>query len=312
MLINLIPDFLAVLHAADRATAYGRYFDTHRLILDAYWRNYVVDPDGPHFAEVVRSTVTADRQDLLATLERLDVVARARLAESRCAELLEQDVDVDIVLMVGVGAANAGELVVNGRGIAFVCLEHFTSIPNPETQGLGLDPELIPLWLSHEIAHGVRYTSATSRAELRQLVAEHNGSYSYWETARRASLRELVINEGLAVQVSEAVSPGHAAWEYFGYARRQYARIRELEAVIARAMEADLDRKGLGLRLKYLSGGMSDEARTVDRFVIPERAGYYIGVRMVAPAIAARGLAWCVRASAAELTTLSASAAASA
>jgi hypothetical protein len=312
MLINLIPDFLAVLHAADRAAAYSRYFDSHRPILDAYWRNYVVDPEGPHFAEVVRSTVTADRRDLLATLERLDVVSRARKAESRCAELLEQDIDVDIVLMVGVGAANAGELVVDGRGIAFICLEHFTSIPNPETQGLGLDPELIPLWLSHEIAHGVRYTSPTSRAELRQLVAEQNGFYSYWETARRASLRELVINEGLAVQVSEAVSPGHAAWEYFGYARRQYARIRELEAVIARAMESDLDRKGLGLRLKYLSGGMSDEARSVDRFVIPERAGYYVGARIVAPAIAARGLPWCVRASAAELTTLSASAVASA
>ena len=36
------------------------------------------------------------------------------------------DCDVDVVLMVGVGAANAGELVVDGRGIAFVCLEHFT------------------------------------------------------------------------------------------------------------------------------------------------------------------------------------------
>ena len=41
------------------------------------------------------------------------------------------DVDFDVVLMVGVGAANAGELVVDGRGIAFVCLEHFTGVANP-------------------------------------------------------------------------------------------------------------------------------------------------------------------------------------
>jgi hypothetical protein len=61
--------------------------------------------------------------------------------------------------MAGVGAANAGELVVNGRGVAFVCLEHFTSIANPATRGLGLDPELIPMWLAHEIAHA----SATPR-----------------------------------------------------------------------------------------------------------------------------------------------------
>ncbi|MBC7789813.1 MAG: hypothetical protein H7Z74_07690 [Anaerolineae bacterium] len=67
-------------------------------------------------------------------------------------------------------------------------------------------------------------------------------------------------------------------------------------------MTDDLDRTGLGLRLKYLSGGMSDSARALDeRHVIPERAGYYLGARMVESAIAARGLAWAVRASAIEL-----------
>ena len=50
----------------------------------------------------------------------------ARNTEQQCRELLAMDCDVDVVLMVGVGAANAGELVVDGRGIAFVCLEHFT------------------------------------------------------------------------------------------------------------------------------------------------------------------------------------------
>ncbi len=152
--------------------------------------------------------------------------------------------------MVGVGAANAGELVVDGRGIAFVCLEHFTGVANPTTQGLGLDPELIPLWLAHEMTHAVRYTSPASRSEMRPLVTECGGYYSYWETGRRAALRELLVNEGLAVQVSRLVSPGHAAWEYFGYGRRQYARVRELEPVITRAVSADIDRAGLGLRLR--------------------------------------------------------------
>jgi hypothetical protein len=217
-----------------------------------------------------------------------------------------------VVLMVGVGAANAGELVVDGRGIAFVCLEHFTSVSNPDTQGLGLDPELIPLWLSHEISHAVRYTSPASRSEMRLLVEEAGGYYSYWETGRRASLRELLINEGLAVQVSRAISPGHAIWEYFGYGRRQYARIRELESVMVRAVSGDLDHAGLGLRLRYLSGGMSDDARTVDRYVLPERSGYFLGARMAEPAIAARGLSWAVRASAQEITAFANSAAATA
>ena len=301
MLINLLPDFLSILDSTDRVAAYHRYYETHRPLLEAYWHNYVIEPEGPHFHDVVRAAVVADRADLRAMLERTDVAALARATEAQCRALLDADVDIDIVLMVGVGAANAGELVVRGRGIAFVCLEHFTSVANPETEGLGLDPELVPLWLAHEIAHAVRYTSPGSRSEMRALVAEANGFYSYWETGRRASLRELLANEGLAVQVARAISPGHAAWEYFGYGRRQYARVRELESVIARAVAPDLERSGLGLRLRYLSGGMSDEARRAERWVLPERAGYYLGARMVEPAIAAHGLSWAVRASAREL-----------
>ena len=206
--------------------------------------------------------------------------------------------------MVGVGAANAGEMVVDGRGIAFVCVEHFTSVANPTTRGLGLDPELIPMWLAHEIAHCVRYTSPQSRSEMRQLVAEAGGYYSYWETGRSATLREHLVNEGLAVQASRRFSPGHAPWEYFGYARKQYARIRELEAVLSRAVADDLDRAGLGLRLRYLSGGMSDESRTVQRYILPERAGYFLGARMVEDAIAERGLPWALRAGALEIASL--------
>ena len=312
MLINLLPDFFAVLNSTDRVAAYQRYYQAHRRILEPYWNNYVVDPDGPHFGDVARSTALADRSDLREMLERTDVVALARDTEARCTRLLEADADVDVVLMVGVGAANAGELVVDGRGIAFACLEHFTSVANPDTQGLGLDPELIPLWLAHEMAHAIRYTSPTSRSDMRRLVADAGGNYSYWETGREAPLRELLVNEGLAVHVSQAISPGHAAWEYFGFGRRQYARVRELEAVIARAVSEDLDRAGLGLRLRYLSGGMSDEARTVDRYVLPERSGYYLGARMADAAITERGIAWAVRASATELGGLARGAAATA
>ena len=112
--------------------------------------------------------------------------------------------------------------------------------------------------------------------------------------------------------MSQAISPGHAAWEYFGFGRRQYARVRELESVIGRAVLEDLDRAGLGLRLRYLSGGMSDEARTVDRYVLPERSGYYLGARMVEAAVTERGLAWAIRARANELGQLARGAAASA
>jgi hypothetical protein len=312
MLINLLPDFFAVLNSTDRIAAYHRYFDTHRNILEAYWANYVLDPDGPHFADVARSAALAGRGDLRTMLERMDVVSLARDTEEQCQALLDIDSEIDVVLMVGVGAANAGELVVNGRGIAFICLEHFTSVANPETHGLGLDPELIPLWLAHEIAHTVRYTSPESRSQMHQVITDMEGYYSYWETGQRVSLGELLVNEGIAVHVSRVISPGHAAWEFFGYDRREYARVREMEPVITRSLIPSLDSAGLGLRLKYLSEGMTDERRKSADQILPERSGYYIGAKMAEHAIATRGYAWTTRASAKEIMAVAGEAAESA
>lgn len=300
MLINLVPDFLAVLDASDRESAYRQYLENHRPVLDAYWRNYVLDPDSPHAGEIITNALRADRSDLLALLKRADLTPIAEDAIARAHDVLRIDRPTDVYLMVGVGGANAGELVVGGRGIAFICLEHFTGRVNPETYGMGLDPELIPAWIAHELAHAVRYTSPGSRSDLRRLVADAGGYYDYWETGSRASLRELLLNEGLAVHASEAAAPGHGAADYFGYARRQYHRLRELEAFLRRAAEPDLDRAGLGLRLRYLSGGMSPSSRLVAGRVLPERAGYYLGYRMAEALVAERGIAEALRAAAGE------------
>ena len=81
---------------------------------------------------------------------------------------------------------------------------------------------------------------------------------------------------------------------------------------MARAIAPELDEAGLGLRLRYLSGGMSDDARSVDRYVLPERSGYFVGARMVEPAVTARGLPWAIRASALEIAEVGQAAAASA
>ena len=99
MLINLLPDFFAVLNSTDRIAAYHRYFDNHRSLLEAYWANYVVEPDSPHFAEVVKSAALAGRTDLRTMLERMDVVTLARNTEDQCRTLLEVDSDIDVVLM---------------------------------------------------------------------------------------------------------------------------------------------------------------------------------------------------------------------
>jgi hypothetical protein len=146
----------------------------------------------------------------------------------------------------------------------------------------------------------VRYTSPASRSELKRLIAEAGGSYDYWETGSRASLRELLLNEGVAVHAARAAAPGMPDEEYFGFTRRQYRRMRELESFLFRAVGPDLDRAGLGLRLRFLSGGMSPAARLAQGRVLPERSGYYIGARMAEPLVVERGAGAALRAAASE------------
>src|SRR5207302_215008 len=303
MLVNLVPEFLATLAAPDPFAAYHEYLDRHRPVLSAYWQNYVLDPESPHAEPIIDSALRADRSDLKRLLEDVDVVAVAEDALRRATAMLEADCPVDLYVMVGVGAANAGELVVGGRGIAFVCLEHFTGRPNPQTYGMGLAPHLLPLWIAHEVAHAVRYTSPTSRADLKRLVTDLRGYYDYWDTGSRATLRELLANEGAAVAAAQAVAPGFEPWEYFGYTRRQYRRIRELDAFLRRTAAPLLDETGLGLRLRFLSGGMSPAARLTAGKVLPERSGYYLGLRLIESYLAERGLASTVRAAAQEFKT---------
>jgi hypothetical protein len=296
MIINLVPEFLSVCAASRPVDAYAAYHHRYERVLSAYWRNNVLDPDSPHAAEVVRGALVANRRDLEKLLQSVDLERLATDALDRAAAVLELDTEIDLYLIVGVGAANAAELVVDGRGVAILCIEHFTGQTNPDTFGLGLPPQLLPLWIAHEVAHAVRYTSPTSRSPLRALVAEAGGSYDYWETGSRAVLRELLLNEGLAVHAARAAAPGHPDEDYFGFSRRQFRRMRELETFLFRAVEGDLDSAGLGLRLRYLSGGVSAAARAVSGRVLPERSGYYIGARMAEALIAECGIAAAVRA----------------
>ncbi len=304
MLINLVPDFMAALEAANPMEAYLRYTDDHLPVLSAYWNNYILELDSPHAEDIMRRTLEADRRDLHTLLGDVDVAGIAEETLRRCEELFEIDSPLDVYLMVGVGGANAGELVVGGKGIAFVCLEHFTGRANPETLGLGLRPELLPLWIAHEIAHTVRYGAADSQSEMRRIVREMNGNYDYWETGSRATLRELLVNEGLAVAASKRAAPGFEPWDYLGYTRRQYRRLRELEAFLTHHLQGEMEKTGLGFRLRYLSGGMSAAQRLVGGKVIPERSGYYIGHRMVEALVASRGIAPALRASADECREL--------
>src|SRR5256885_6716089 len=207
MLVNLVPEFLAVLAAPDPPAAYHEYLDRHGPVLGSYWHNYVLDPSSPHAEQVIAAALRADRADLKRLLADVDVVSIAEDALQRALDRFEADCPVDLYLMVGVGAANAGGRGVGGAATRFRGLGRSPARRTPQTYGMGLAPHLLPLWVAHETAHAVRYTSPTSRADLRRLVADLRGHYDYWDTGSRASLRELLGNEGAAGAPGPAGGP---------------------------------------------------------------------------------------------------------
>ena len=302
MIVNLVPEFLAVLEASDRSAAYRAYLERHRPVLGAYWHNYVIDVEAPPATGIIAAALGADRKDLLKLLAQVDLEDVAAQALARAHEVLDIPLEIDVYLTVGVGAANAGELVLSGRGVVVVCVEHFTGVANPETYALGLAPALLPMWIVHEAAHLVRYLAPDSRAGMRKLIQDAGGLYDCWDLASRTTLREMLINEGVAVHAARAAAPGLPDEHYFGFTRRQYRRLRELEVFLFRAARTELDRTGLGLRLRWLTGGMSPAARLVQGRVLPERGGYYLGARMTEALVAERGVAFAARAAAEEFT----------
>lgn len=296
MIIDLVGEFLEVLAANDSQAAYRQYLQKHEALLSPWWHNYVIDLDSAQAPDIIRNTLAGSRADLEHLLATTDLSRLAAQGLEEAGKALHFDLDLDVVLMVGVGAANAAELVVQGRGLVVISVEHFTGHANPDTYSLGLAPELIPMWIAHEAAHVVRYCSPTSRSDLKRLIAESGGTYDCWELAGRASLRELLLNEGLAVHAARAAAPGFADEAYYGYTRRQFRRLRELDTFLLHAAQADLDHAALGLRLRYLTGGMAPAARLVHGRVLPERSGYYLGARLAEALVAERGIDEAVRA----------------
>src|SRR5207247_909087 len=104
----------------------------------------------------------------------------------------------------------------------------------------------------------VRRAAAHARARRRRLP---RGPLSDGRCVRRGAVRVRLGNEGAAVAAAEAVAPGFEPWASCGYPRRQYRRIRELDAFLRRAVTPLLEERGLGLRLRFLSGGTTPAAR---------------------------------------------------
>jgi len=141
--------------------------------------------------------------DLLRQRSWLEPV---RWTIGRVEELLEHEVDyVDVAVLVGLGARNASQGYWQGRGMAFLWLEHFLE-PGSHSGYLDLGVASIPLWLGHEIAHAVRY-STVGTGSLLPKAFKGCDPWSFWDALDALPLGERLLDEGLATAFARALVP---------------------------------------------------------------------------------------------------------
>jgi len=136
---------------------------------------------------------------------------------------------------------------------------------NPYLGGDALEPFLAR---NDRFAYVLCRTSNSGAAEFQDLAVD--GAPLYLAVAHRvADWSAAGAPVGLVVGATapnelgqvRAAAPGLRDEDYYGFTRRQYKRLRELEVFLFRAARPELDHSGLGLRLRWLTGGMSPAAR---------------------------------------------------
>ena len=162
---------------------------------------------------------------LLALLREGSWEQPVRWTVERAEDLVGTHVNqVDIAVLVGLGSRNASQGYCRERGQAFLWLEHFLE-PGSNSGYLDLGVASIPIWLSHEIGHAVRYSTPATGSLVPQACA-NSDPWSFWNILDTLPLSERFLDEGLATEFSSAVT-GAAEEQVLGMSRMEIQWLEE-------------------------------------------------------------------------------------
>ena len=170
---------------------------------------------------------------LLTFLEEGAWKRSVTLTIERTEDLLGTHVDqVDIVVLVGLGTRNASQGYWKGEGLAFLWLEHFLEAgSNSGLLNLGI--KSIPIWLSHEIAHAVRYSTPGTNS-LVPKACSNVDSWLFWDTLNKLPLAERFLDEYTATEFSAAVVPDATESQVLGMSETEIHWLEENGANLLR------------------------------------------------------------------------------
>jgi hypothetical protein len=177
-----------------------------------------MQPGAPGWDDVVKSEIDnlSKAVEPLRELIKHKAWRRHTLTGIETAEkLLGGPLDhVDVIVSVGLGRRNASMGYWEGRGLAFLWLEHF--LPKESgTPYLNLGLDSMTTWLAHEIAHAARYSLPGTRSLLPAAFGGHN-PWMFWSTLEGLPLWERFVDEGLATSFARAAFPEMGSSQIIG------------------------------------------------------------------------------------------------
>jgi uncharacterized protein YjaZ len=246
------------------------YLKPNRRIIDAYYRNFVTDGTRPwnECVEMYRRRWFEEaehREQVLDRLRGFDFRRHAEHCMTQIEPVLPGAMNVDVVILLGVGTSNAFQLLMDGKPVVCVAVEAWGG----KFYNVDLPFDDVLIWLAHEMGHALRYRHPTHP------LAEwfHKNGFRLGEAASRLPLYEFLVDEGLAVTASRFVAPERPLHQILGYTQEQLVWCVEHEKEVLFHLETIWrDPPGAEGYWRYFGDGGEG---------LPERVGYYVGYRLV-------------------------------
>lgn len=147
-----------------------------------------------------RAPTLAEARETVARAKAQGAPRRAEAVFDRFHEVVQVRPDVDVVLVVGLGAPEGYSRFDRGKNTIFVGLDH---------RSCQAHVDHLEVILAHELTHAVRDPTP-------EVLRDHGGwpDMGHDDFVSRYPFREHLVSEALAVAVSEAAYPGKGAERY--------------------------------------------------------------------------------------------------
>jgi hypothetical protein len=274
VIVDLVAPWSAAVEAADSPQARAAFRTRHAPLLDVLRRARAPLSDTLPLSTDVDALRSMTRRAADPTFQQQirDTVTRAaRLGADRCD---------GVALLAGDGTGDAAEPIPWPDADAVLFLDRIADDSGMTTA------------LARAIAALTRWGAADSHSMVRHDARE---GWDRWQAAYDVPLREWIYTEGVGLHLAQALQPGLLPHELLGVTPAAFGRLRQREKVFQELLAADLDQRGIGLLLRWLTPGAPAGARTIGSVVLPATSGRYLAWRMLDERVARAGLAEAIR-----------------